>query len=49
MPVRVFDDRELEIIREVFGSGTLSALDGKITPRFEKAFAEAMGAVLAWR
>ena len=44
MPVRVFDDRELEIIREVFGSGTLSALDGKITPRFEKAFAEAMGA-----
>lgn len=44
MPERIFDERELGLIREVFASGTLSALNGGFTPRFEAAFAQAMGA-----
>ncbi len=44
MPKRVFDEREIDLIREVFADGTLSALDGKMTPRFENAFASAIGA-----
>ncbi|MCC6446770.1 MAG: DegT/DnrJ/EryC1/StrS family aminotransferase [Armatimonadetes bacterium] len=45
MPVRVFDEKEIDLIREVFTSGQLSVLSGgKITGRFEAAFAEAMRA-----
>jgi len=45
MPVRVFDDKELTLLKEVLDSGNLSVLGGgKMTPRFEAAFAEALGA-----
>ncbi|HQK94834.1 MAG TPA: DegT/DnrJ/EryC1/StrS family aminotransferase [Armatimonadota bacterium] len=45
MPTRVFDDRDLGLVREVLQSGHLSILDGgQLTPRFQKAFAEAHGA-----
>jgi len=45
MPVRVFDDRDLGLVREVLQSGHLSILDGgQLTPRFQTAFAEAHGA-----
>lgn len=44
MPVRIFDEREIELLREVMASGRLSSLGGgKVTPRFEAAFAEALG------
>jgi dTDP-4-amino-4,6-dideoxygalactose transaminase len=45
MPIRIFDEREIELLREVMASGRLSSLGGgTVTPRFEAAFAEAMGA-----
>lgn len=44
MPTRIFDEEEINLLREVFKTGTLSALDGQFTPRFEKEFAEALGA-----
>jgi dTDP-4-amino-4,6-dideoxygalactose transaminase len=45
MPVRVFGDEELALLKEVLDSGNLSGLGGgKMTPRFEKEFAEALGA-----
>ncbi|MGQ9610726.1 MAG: DegT/DnrJ/EryC1/StrS family aminotransferase [bacterium] len=44
MPKRIFDEKEIDFIREAFASGTLSALDGRITPRFESAFAQAIDA-----
>lgn len=45
MPVRIFDEREIELLQEVLSSGRLSSLGGgKVTPRFEAAFAEALGA-----
>lgn len=45
MPVRVFDEKELTLLKEVLDSGNLSVLGGgKMTPRFEAAFAEALGA-----
>ncbi|MGQ9731980.1 MAG: DegT/DnrJ/EryC1/StrS family aminotransferase [Candidatus Zipacnadales bacterium] len=45
MPRRLFGDRELELLKEVLDSGNLSGLSGgQMTPRFEKAFAEAHGA-----
>lgn len=44
MPVRVFDEKELELIREVFASGTLSSMGGKFTPRFEAEFAQSLNA-----
>ena len=47
MPVRVFDEREVELLREVFASGTLSSLNGRFTSRFERAFADALGARFA--
>ncbi len=42
MPARIFGDKELELIKEVLDSGTLSALGGQMTPRFEAEFAKAM-------
>ena len=45
--MRVFDEREIELLREVFASGTLSSLDGEFTHRFEEAFAKALGARFA--
>lgn len=47
MPVRIFDEREIELLREVFASGTLSCLNGQFTRRFETAFAQALGAKFA--
>lgn len=48
MPVRVFDEREIELLKEVMASGNLSVLGGgKLTPRFEAAFAEVVGAKYA--
>ena len=45
MPVRVFDERELGLLKEVLDSGKLSGLSGgQMTSRFEAAFAEALGA-----
>ncbi len=45
MPQRVFDDRELLLVKEVLDSGQLSGLtSGKMTPRFEREFATAVGA-----
>ncbi len=45
MPQRVFDEQEIELIREVFATGRLSALGGgEVAGRFERAFADAMGA-----
>ena len=45
MPVRVFDDKELSLLKQVLDSGALSALSGgKFTPRFEAEFAAALGA-----
>ena len=45
MPVRVFDDKELSLLKQVLDSGNLSALGGgKFTPRFEAEFAAALGA-----
>ncbi len=44
MPVRIFDEVEMGLLGEVFASGTLSSLDGKMTRRFEAAFAQAVGA-----
>jgi dTDP-4-amino-4,6-dideoxygalactose transaminase len=44
MPVRVFDETELELLRQVLDSGKLSGLSGgKFTGEFEAAFAEAVG------
>jgi perosamine synthetase len=45
MPVRVFGDEELSLVKEVLDSGNLSSFGGgKMTDRFEKEFAEALGA-----
>ncbi len=45
MPVRVFDDKELSLLKQVLDSGKLSALGGgAFTPRFESEFAAALGA-----
>jgi perosamine synthetase len=47
MPIRIFDNKELDLISEVLASGTLSALDGQMTPRFESEFAKSMNAKYA--
>jgi len=47
MPSRVFNEKELDLLKEVFASGTLSALDGGMTPRFEAEFANAMNTKFA--
>ena len=44
MPVREFGDEELELIKGVLASGKLSSWGGEVTTRFEKEFAEALGA-----
>ena len=43
MTVRIFDDKDLGYVKEVLDSGNLCSIGGKMTPRFEQAFAEAMG------
>lgn len=44
MPVRVFDERELDLLKEVLDSGNLSSLGaGPMTRRFEREFAAAVG------
>lgn len=43
MPVRVFDERELNAVKQVLDSGNLSSMGGRATAEFEKAFAEAVG------
>ncbi len=43
MPVRVFDDVEMRLLKEVLDSGNLSSMGGQMTARFEAAFAEAVG------
>lgn len=43
MPERMYGERELELVREVFLSKNLCALGGKLTPQFEEAFARAIG------
>lgn len=47
MTVRVFGDEDIKFIRQVFESGNLCSINGKMTPRFERAFAEAVGAKYA--
>ncbi len=47
MPSRVFDEKELDLLKEVLASGNLSALGGGMTPRFEAEFAKAMNAKFA--
>jgi perosamine synthetase len=47
MPSRVFDEKELDLLKEVLASGELSALGGGMTPRFEAEFARAMNAKFA--
>ena len=47
MPSRVFNEKELDLLKEVLASGELSALGGKMTPRFEAEFARAMDAKFA--
>ena len=45
MPVRVFGDEELALLKEVLDSGKLSCLGGgTMTKRFEQEFADALGA-----
>ncbi|MCS6859629.1 MAG: DegT/DnrJ/EryC1/StrS family aminotransferase [Abditibacteriales bacterium] len=45
MPVRTFNEREIELLHEVLASGRLSSLaGGTFVPRFEAAFAQAVGA-----
>ena len=44
MPVRVFDNRELEAVKRVLDSGNLSSMGGRATAEFEEAFAHAVGA-----
>ncbi len=45
MPVRVFDEAELDLLRQVLESGQLSGMSGgKFTGQFEAAFADAVGA-----
>src|SRR5437764_256070 len=45
MPNRIFDEREIELLGQVLASGKLSGLaGGEFTPRFESAFAAAVGA-----
>ncbi len=44
MPVRVFDEAELDLLKQVLESGALSSMGGKFTGQFEEAFAEAVGA-----
>jgi len=44
MPARIFDEREIGLLQEVLASGKLSGLGGgQLTPRFEAAFAKAVG------
>lgn len=44
MPVRIFDERELSLLKEVLDSGNLSSLGaGPMTRRFEREFAAAVG------
>ena len=42
MTVRIFDDEDLAMVKEVLDSGDLCSIGGKMTPRFERAFAEEM-------
>jgi len=45
MPVRVFGDEELKLVKEVLDSGNLSSWGGGVmTARFQSEFAEALGA-----
>lgn len=45
MPRRIFDERDLSLVKEVLDSGMLSGLGGgQMTPRFEREFAAALGA-----
>jgi len=43
MPVRVFDDEDLEAVKQVLRSGNLSSMGGQATPALEAAFAQAVG------
>lgn len=43
MAERVYGERELELLREVLGTGKLCSLDGEFVPRFEEAFAKMVG------
>ncbi len=43
MAQRIYGQRELELIAQVFHSGKLCALDGETTPAFEAAFAQMIG------
>ncbi|MCS7224437.1 MAG: DegT/DnrJ/EryC1/StrS family aminotransferase [Armatimonadetes bacterium] len=47
MPVRIFDERDLERVGAVLQSGQLSSIGGAVTAEFERAFAEAVGARFA--
>jgi len=44
MAVKIYDDRELTLIREVLDSGRLGANPGRYVPMFEKASAGEVGA-----
>ena len=44
MTMRIFDEEDVAMVREVLQSGNLCSIGGKMTPRFEQAFAEEMRA-----
>lgn len=44
MPVRRFDDEEVQAVKQVLDSGNLSSMGGRATAEFEAAFARAVGA-----
>jgi perosamine synthetase len=44
MPVRIFDEKELQAVKKVLDSGNLSSMRGEATAEFEAAFAQAVGA-----
>lgn len=43
MPERDYGERELAVLKDVLASKELGSLGGKVTPRFEAAFAKAIG------
>ncbi len=47
MPVRVFDETDIEKVGAVLRSGQLSSINGPVTEEFERAFAEAVGSRFA--
>jgi dTDP-4-amino-4,6-dideoxygalactose transaminase len=43
MPERIYNEREIELLKQVLASKNLGSLNGKFTPEFERLFAEKIG------